>query len=335
MYNSCRKEGIPNVVFVTEQGARVTRQGYTLVVLQGSERIFMYPLEQLQQLVLMGRVEISTALMGTLLARGIDTVFLYRDGRFKGRLSGPTSKNIDVRERQFARRMLESVCLQISKRLVYAKIKNTAHLLQKLHHALWMELRPRINNALKNVTHSRNLDMLRGIEGSFANLYFKHFPRLLKNPMGFTGRKKHPPPDPVNILLSLGYTFLFNTLYGLVEAAGLDPYAGFFHQSRHGHPALVSDLLEPFRAPIVDQMVIALINNGVITPDHFQQGKERWEIHEAALKAFAQKYQQRLFVTLQVKNVNLTTFGLLQRTVWQFQKFLKGESDDFEPYLFR
>ncbi len=313
----------------------MTKQGFTLVVTRNEERIFMFPLEQLSQLVIMGRVELSTSLIGTLMVRGIDTVFLYQDGRFKGRLSGPTSKNIGVRERQYSRRMLASFCLQVSKRLVYAKIKNTAHLLRKLNHALWLELEPRIATALENVDHCTDVDTLRGIEGSFAAMYFSHFPRLLKDAMGFQGRKKHPPPDPINILLSLGYTFLFNTLFGLVEAAGLDPYAGFFHQSRHGHPALVSDLLEPFRAPIVDQMVIALVNNGVITSEDFSRGEERWEIHENALREFAQKYLQRLQTTVRVNNMQYTTLGILQQVVWQFQKYVKGERHEFNPFLFR
>ncbi len=326
---------IINVVFVTEQGSKLLKQGYTLVVMRNGERILIYPLEQLQQLVILGRVEISSALIGTLLARGIDTVFLYVDGRFKGRLVGATSKNIEVREKQFTRRNHLPFCLRVSKRLVYAKIKNTAHLLQKLHRPLWTEYRPRIWNALKNVENCESLEILRGIEGGFGQLYFKIFPRLLNDTMGFSGRKKHPPPDPINILLSLGYTFLFNTMLGLVETAGLDPYAGFFHQTRYGHPALVSDLIEPFRAPLIDQMVIALVNNRMITREHFTNNGERWEIHEEALRMFARKYQQRLFTSVRVKTIQMTTYGILQRTVWQFQQLIKGERHEFEPYLFR
>ena len=326
---------IPNILFITEQGVKLTRQGYSLVAIKDGERILIYPLEQLQQLVVMGRIEISTALISALLVRGVDTVFLYQDGRFKGRLQGPTSKNIEIREAQFRQRQDPERCLHVSKQLIYAKIKNTVHMLRQTRRGVWEEIRERVMTALRSVEYCRDLHTLRGIEGSFASLYFKYFPRLLNDAMDFKGRQKHPPPDPINILLSLGYTFLFNTLYGLVEAAGLDPYAGFFHQSRHGHPALVSDLVEPFRAPIVDQMVIALINNQIIKRDHFYQEENRWHIHTEALREFAVKYQKRLFATRKVKTVQLSTLGILQRTVWQFQKYVKGEQNDFQPFLFR
>ncbi len=324
-----------NVLFITEQGARIGRSGHSLEVYKNGERIFLFPLEQLSQLIIMGRVEISTATMALLMARGVDTVFLTLDGRYKGRLCGKTSKNIVIRELQFQKRLDARFALAVSKEIVRAKLKNTSHFLRVSHHALWEELRPRIRNALKSIQACDQMEQLRGIEGSFAHFYFQHFPRLLRHPMNFKGRKKHPPPDPINILLSLGYTLLFNTLYGLVEAAGLDPYAGFYHQSSYGHPALVSDLVEPFRAPVIDRMVVALVNNEVVTRQDFQKEGEQWRIGEEALKTVVQKYQQRLSATRKIGDRQVRVLTLLQNTVWKFQKYLKGEVQSFQPFLFR
>ena len=324
-----------NILFITEQGARIQRTGHSLEVFKDQERIFLFPLEQLNQLVIMGRVEISTATMGLLMAKGIDTVFLTLDGRFKGRLCGATSKNIHVREHQFRARQNPDLVLAISKQIVRAKFKNTSHFLRTIRHTLWEALRPRFQNALKSVHACEQMDQLRGVEGSFARLYFHSFARLLKYPMGFQRRQKHPPPDPINILLSLGYTFLFNTLYGLVEAAGLDPYAGFYHQTSYGHPALVSDLTEPFRATVIDRMVVALVNNRIITEDDFEKQADGWRIKDEALKTFARKYQERLLAVKNFGEKRLRLYNIFQKTIWNFQKFLKGEVKHFQPYLFR
>lgn len=328
-------EGAMTTLFVTEQGCRLVRRGYAILGYKNREKLFMYPLENIRQIVIMGRVEVSSSLLGLLMVRGVDTVFLSRYGRFKGRVSAGAGKNILIREKQFQRRSEPSFALQFCRSLVRAKILNSRNLIRKQRPNLAEEMKPRLENALRSIQRAGSLNALRGLEGAFATLYFQKFPQLLKETFGFTRRIKHPPPDPLNILFSLGYTLLFNSVYALVEAAGLDPYAGFFHQARYGHPALVSDLMEPYRAPLVDRLVIRLINNGKISKEHFRKGESRSEMEETALKMFISGYQERLFSRFSRNSVRETTWNLLQKDVWQFQKHLEGETDEFKPYIFR
>ncbi len=322
-------------LFITEQGCRLVRRGYAILGYKNREKLFMYPLENVRQIVIMGRVEVSSALLGLLMARGVDTVFLSRYGRFKGRVSGSAGKNILIREKQFQRRNELPFALKFCRRLIRAKILNSRNLIRKQRPNLVEEMNHRLENALRSIQRAESLNALRGLEGAFATLYFQKFPQLLKEAFGFTRRIKHPPPDPLNILFSLGYTLLFNSVYALVEAAGLDPYAGFFHQARYGHPALVSDLMEPYRAPLVDRLIIRLVNNGKITREHFRKTDSGYQMEETALKLFVAGYQERLFARFSRNGVQETTWNLLQKDVWQFQKYLEGEADEFKPYIFR
>ncbi len=91
--------------------------------------------------------------------------------------------------------------------------------------------------------------------------------------MGFEKRIRCPPTDPVNSLLSFGYTLLFYNVYSLLTEHNLNPYCGFFHSIRPGHPALASDLIEEFRAPVVDSLVIYLINSGTLEAKDFTHPK--------------------------------------------------------------
>ncbi len=322
-------------LFITEQGTRLIKSGYSLVVKRGTERIFLYPLEQIQQLVLVGRIEITSSLLGFLMQRGIDTVFLRQDGRFKGRVSGATGKNILVRQAQFRKRDDDTLVLKLSRALIYAKIHNTAYILRKLSHGTWEELRGRIRNALHSVERASTLDVLRGLEGSFSNLYFSRFPRLLKHDFHFRKRIKHPPEDPVNILLSFGYTLLFNSLFGLIEVAGLDPYAGFFHQTRYGHAALVSDIMEPFRAPVVDRLVIQILNNELITEEDFRREEGNMRLAPQAIQRFVTAYRNRLFTARKQGDRRVNLWQILQKEVGKFQNYLMGRTDEYQPYRFR
>jgi len=94
---------------------------------------------------------------------------------------------------------------------------------------------------LPKIPTAATLEQLMGYEGAAAALYYRVLRSFLKTDLGFQRRQAHPPTDPVNVLLSLGYTLLYNHLYAAINIVGLDPYQGFFHQRKHGHAALASD----------------------------------------------------------------------------------------------
>lgn len=326
---------IPTILCITEQGSRVVKRGRVLLVYKNRQKIFMYPLENISQLLIMGRVEVSTAMLSLLMRSGVDTVFLRRDGRFKGRLKGEWSKNIFVREQQFTRRRDPAFCLAVSKQLVAAKIANARNLLRRRQPETYRDLKRRLNNALGSVEQAPDTAVLRGLEGSFASLYFSVFPRLLKNPLGFKKRIKHPPPDPVNILLSFGYTLLFNAIYALVDAAGLDPYAGVFHQSSYGHPTLVSDLMEPYRAPLIDRLVVHLLNEELIGADDFEKEEKTVRLRPEAVAKFLDAWQKRLFARYMLRENKETVWNILSKDVAAFVNYLQEKTDDYQPFIFR
>lgn len=326
---------IETVLFITEQGSRIVKQGRAIHIYKDGQKIFMYPIENISQVVIMGRVEVTTAMLGFLMRMGIDTVFLSRDGRFKGKVIGESSKNILVREKQFFRRRQAQFCLNFSRNIVLAKIVNSRNLLRRRAPNIYQALKPRIKTAVRSVQGAASLQILRGLEGSFGAFYFKHFPAVLHDAFGFKKRIKHPPPDPLNILLSLAYTLLFNSIYSLVQAAGLDPFAGFFHQSSYGHPALVSDLMEPFRAPVADQLVMRLINNRKITRESFLKEKGKIILSQEALQTFVNAYRQRLFRRYSLDNRQETLWSVLQKEVWKFMKTLEDSHQQYTPHIFR
>src|SRR5205085_8773066 len=112
---------------------------------------------------------------------------------------------------------------------------------------------------------------LLGIEGNGSAAYFGVFGKLLRGSMTFNQRRRRPPKDPVNAMLSLGYTLLQHQISAAIQVVGLDPYAGFLHQTRHGRPALALDLMEEFRPIIADSVVLNLINHRLLSAEDFQE----------------------------------------------------------------
>ena len=60
-----------------------------------------------------------------------------------------------------------------------------------------------------------------------------------------------------------------NELRAMAEGSGLEPHLGFLHRVDYGRPSLALDLLEPFRAPLVDRLTLRLINERILTGDDF------------------------------------------------------------------
>jgi len=93
-----------------------------------------------------------------------------------------------------------------------------------------------------------SLEELLGIEGNAARIYFGEFAGMMKPveeagtgplPFEMDGRNRRPPRDPVNAMLSLGYSLLTKDLTVACYAVGFDPYVGFYHQPRFGRPKRV------------------------------------------------------------------------------------------------
>lgn len=128
--------------------------------------------------------------------------------------------------------------------------------------------RERLDAALARCAAEAGVESLRGQEGAAAAAYFQALGTLFPESLGFAARRRRPPPDPVNALLSLSYTLLHFDAVRAAYGAGLDPYVGFYHLPAFGRESLASDLVEPLR-PLVDRFVWRLFAEQTIRPDHF------------------------------------------------------------------
>ena len=136
----------------------------------------------------------------------------------------------------------------------------------------------RLRRRLDTLSHADSLDLVRGIEGDAAGLYFEGLDHLItaeKEHFFFRGRSRRPPTDALNALLSFLYTLLANDTVTALETVGLDPQVGFLHRERPGRPSLALDLMEELRAPVADRMALRLINRRQIEPAGFHTHRKR------------------------------------------------------------
>jgi len=333
-------------VYVTEPGAVVRRNGPVLEVWFGGFKRTELLVHDLDQLVLMGNIMVTPAVMDFLIQERVDTVFMSLHGRFRGRLVHEHSKNVSLRLAQYDKVRDPAVALSLAREIVRGKIVNSRVFLAKAGRrqdaggAVLQEMAQRLAAVEERLVEADTLDRVRGFEGRASALYFEVFDRLLKNPeFEFRGRNRRPPLDPVNVLLSFGYTLLANAVETAVQIVGLDPYVGALHEIAYGRPSLVCDLMEEYRAVIVDPMVVACINQRAISPEDFEPGQngEPIRFKREGVKYFIELFEKRLRgeIFYPPRGQRLTYRQVIEEQVRHFARVVLGIDPVYVPFTVR
>jgi len=286
-------------VYVVQQGARLSINNRRLQVARDEEVLLQTPLSQVSEVVLFGNVGLTTPAIDALLAQAVSVTFLSQRGEYRGRLIGELTPHVPLRRAQYRRLDDPAFVLAMAQGFVTAKLSHLRALLlrhnRQLGDATIVAAVDQINRGLEAVPRKTALAALRGVEGAATAAYFGGFRRLFGPEWRFERRERRPPADPVNVLLSLGYTLLAQAAAGAAQIAGLDPYGGFLHDFVYNRPALGLDLMEEFR-PVVDGVVLWCCRGGQITPADFTPGPpdRPVELSEAGLRRFIQAYETRL-----------------------------------------
>ena len=135
-----------------------------------------------------------------------------------------------------------------------------------------------------------------GHEGYASRTYFKLLNRVIRPEFHFYGRNRRPPKDPFNAMLSLGYTLLLYEIMAKIEKIGLNAYCGVLHYDRDGSPALAEDLMEEWRAVIVDSLVMSMIQGNEVNYDDFTFDEENYAVYLSndALRKFIKKFEKKI-----------------------------------------
>ena len=272
-----------NTIYVTTEDAWLRKDGANLVVeVEGAER-GRAPLHMLEGLVSFSRPGASPALMAACAEAGITISHLDPNGRFLARVEGPRTGNVLLRRAQFRAADAPERSVPIVRGIVAAKAANQRTVIRRAlrdhgealpaggREALDMAER-RLTDVARRTLGAGAVELLRGLEGEAAQVYFDVFNHLLRNAdpaFVFAGRSRRPPLDRINALLSFLYALLGHDCRSALEAHGLDPQVGFLHADRPGRASLALDLMEELRPVLADRLVLSLVNRRQLAPGDF------------------------------------------------------------------
>ncbi|RKQ89033.1 CRISPR-associated endonuclease Cas1 [Brockia lithotrophica] len=237
-----------NTLYIQTQGSYIHIHNKNLRVEQNNQTVIQFPIYNLDGIVVFGNVLISPFVISNLIDNGKFIAWFSQSGRFIARTQGMTSGNVLLRKSQYDAYNNEDQKIRLAKKFVIGKIKNSRSVILRGLREYKDTNNSSVNSFLKESVKSLDLlikeiqhdafdiDIVRGLEGKAATIYFSTFNYLIRNNDKFRwqGRSRRPPRDPLNSLLSFMYSLLINECVSACEGVGLDPQIGFLHELRPG-----------------------------------------------------------------------------------------------------
>lgn len=331
-------------LYLTEHGSVLGVSGGRFVVRYTDGREEEIPKNTISGISVMAKASLTPSCIQFCLTENVPVGFFSQSGTYYGCLSGIENKGIIRVKRQIELFEDEDFSRLLSSKIVHAKINNQMVVLKKY---LCSRKNDNYNmfpmrNARRKVVSvigENSKYKIKGYEGIAARNYFEIMSDIIPGEYRFKGRE-HPAKDPVNALLNLGYSVLTKEIYGYIEERGLNPYCGFLHENREGHAALVSDLIEEWRAPIVDTTVLSLMIGGNFPTELFSYNVDGiCVLEQEGIRLFLGKLEQRMYTQTQYLSYIKKPLTFRESVWHQVEKISKavitGRAETYKPVIIR
>ncbi len=323
-------------VYVYKQGATITREGEVLAIhlLDGTKQNVR--LHSMERLIIYGNVHFTTPTLSLLLRNEIPVSFLTIHGEYKGTLLPLKKGNTILRLKQYDKVQNSYKKLILARRIVYGKLYNSFAFIQSYHRHKPLEQFERYKQItqklLTECLTAWQKDVIMGYEGFGTRSYFLMYSSLFDLKWNFKKRTKRPPLDPINAMMSLGYTLLGTELAGLIESHGLDASLGMYHVLEYGRQSLALDILEEFRSLVVDRFVLHLATQNIFSEYDFEYDENNGcRFKKESLKNFLDRFNKWLNADLGFKE-KITWRQILWRQVERMAQYIDKDIE-YMPYI--
>lgn len=344
-------------LYISSDNIWLHKEGENIVIKRDGKIAQRILAQQIQSIICFAYTSISGELMAHCFEQNVAISFVTPFGKFQARIEGAQKGNVFLRRAQHRQTLEPETALKVSQAMIGAKIKNQRQILMrglrdhkpKLTETAVAELteaQKQMQYQASKAMESQDLPELRGIEGIASKIYFSVFNYLIRNEdkkCQFQGRSKRPPMDLPNCILSFLYTILYHDCRAALECQGLDPQMGFLHQDKPGRSSLANDLMEEFRAPIVDRVCLSLINRKQISFTDVEEGEDGGlsfteEGRRTVLDAYLKRKQEEIIyppsdyvVTEKEPRTPLGAIPFLQAQM--LARFMRGDEPGYPPFF--
>ncbi|HRP90008.1 MAG TPA: type V CRISPR-associated endonuclease Cas1 [Edaphocola sp.] len=275
------------IISFSTEGQKLSFKNDNLIIKDKEDKILLQATcHKILAVWIVGNITISSGLMERSKKFGFPIYLLSINFRLIGLWNAATEGNFLLRQKQYAYKDWS-----IARFLVHNKIENQLANLMSIRKKT-ISCRNAIaslrqyQNQLPQATEQKEI---LGLEGIASKLYFEQW----FNTVDWRGRKPRLKPDPINVLLDMGYTFLFYLVENMLQLYGFDVYKGVYHRNFYQRKSLVCDLQEPFRC-IIDRIVKNAFGLGQVNEEDFVIERGAYKLKYEKNKAYSKWLMKEL-----------------------------------------
>ncbi len=331
-------------LYILRHGCVLGKESEQFVIRYQDDPPQEIPAIHVDQILVFGNAQITTQAMQFCLQKYIPVFLLSGKGRYFGVVDSFNTEPVLLHREQFLRADMHAFCLKLSIAIVHGKLANSRVILRRFarhqNAPALARAAEQLTSIMRQLGNAVELDQLRGYEGNAARIYFQAFSNCLAPHWQFNKRIKQPPTDPINSMLSYGYTLLFYNVYTFLRARGLNPHVGYLHPLRQGHPALVSDMMEEFRAIIVDNVVFNIAFNNKLKPKDFTLPSHSGEaclLNKNAREYFIRQLEKKLNFRLRhpISGIQMDYRRCIEYQINHLVAVIRQSIPDYQPMILR
>lgn len=337
---------INKTIYITSDDLYIHCDHDALVLMKDKSIVTRVPVTAIEQIVVFGSATISSYVIKFCNENHILMTYVSEYGSLYGNIFGTWYGNVDLRDKQYRLKDCgRDVCLV--RNILLGKFNNSRNVIMRCakdasdeNADVLYQLAGRLSNHISKLPELQSIEELRIAEANAASEYFSVFDNMLKSQdasMSFVKRSRRPPENNCNAILSLLYTLLTIDCAAALAAYGLDVYKGYLHSVRAGRKSLACDLVEEFRACIVDKFVITLINRKQLSGNDFQRDASGIKLKHASLQRVLQEWEKykakEIMHPLYQKKYEQKVLPYLQSQL--LAQYIRGDILEYPPFIWK
>lgn len=335
-------------LYLIKKSLQLNKEGGKIIITDNETKVIRkIPFNTIEGVVIFWRIQLTTDVITSFLKSQIPVFFLSTSGNYFWKLDSLELKNVELLYKHIEASTNIYTSLQYARTIIAAKVGNATTMLrrwarfdffhQKDLQRFWKiieELREYKNKIEKSKTKYE----LRWYEWNASKIYFEAFGLFLPHDFSFTKRTRRPPLDEINAMMSLGYTFLAQTIQMVVNIQWIEAQLWFFHKPKDLRTLLVLDLMEMYRSWIVDDMIIRILARWVIQTNHFfintSDEKRPVLFTQEWLHIFIGEYYKTVFSKADEENFwNYKKLTMIEKDIESLkQSIIKNSPESYEGF---
>ncbi|MCB0642357.1 MAG: type I-B CRISPR-associated endonuclease Cas1 [Phaeodactylibacter sp.] len=185
----------------------------------------------------------------------------------------------------------------------------------------------------QDIPQAKSINGLMGLEGNARQTYYSCF-GLIAEAFPWQGRRKRPPTDELNALISFGNALCYTVCLDAIYNSQLNPTISYLHEPGARRYSLALDIAEIFKPVLVDRLIFRLCNRKEIRAEHFDWVDQACFLLPVGKKVVVQAWEERLQQSIQHRKLNrkVSYRHLLRLDCYKLAKYLIGMDATFEPF---